>query len=319
MRRSRSVSCGEDSSGSILTCILPTPCSPGVAPPMERISRTARFIRVTRRSRRSNRYTPRTSRWVAAPSAVPWTTPARRILAKLALNSSSTLCTSHTATESSASKPPITVASCFQVAPLATGLVGNSRSIRHELPATSIKSSCSRVSGPSGEYKVGPCRAGFDDDQASIVGQLWYAARWCRPSMCPRQRCNSGWRAAAGFGNASPAPTFSRRSSYCNFAETLIGSFCSAPFFTAAPLSSVAARTKIVAAGVQLDGHPRECVGFNPRRQIDRIRSANPHGPIPANRLATTMVNRAIRIALNIADTSLAISGQDAAKGPNDA
>ena len=35
--------------------------TPGVAPPIERVSRTARFSRVTRWSRRSKRYTPRTS------------------------------------------------------------------------------------------------------------------------------------------------------------------------------------------------------------------------------------------------------------------
>ena len=199
----------------------------------------------------------------------------------------------------------MTVASWFQVAPLATGLAGSNWSTRHELPVTSIRSSCSRVSGPSGEYRMGRAAPDSHDDQATVVGELWreparvdFECALGTVVITNGQRLTV-WRIVAGIATRAAArriATSRRRSSAVSVRRRS---------FTAAPLSSVAARTRsLPPASNSMVTRVSALGSIRGERSMDSVvESARAE---PANRPATTIDKRAIRTALNIADTSLA-------------
>ena len=78
----------------------------------------------------------------------------------------------------------------------------------------------------------------------------------------------------AGFVSieASVVLPASRRSSYCNLAETLIGSFCSPPSLTVALLSSVTARTTSLPPASNSMVTRVSVFGSDARRKVDGIR-----------------------------------------------
>ena len=164
--------CGDESSGLTFIRSLATPSRPGVAPPIERFSLTARLKRVTRWSLRSNRYTPRTSISVVEPSAVPTTVPAMRTSAKSWLNLSRTFSTSAAATES------IERMRGHGVGVGGPGGVGGDGAIGQEaVDGERIAGDVDQVELFAFEQAVGggeaePAAGILGDDQAAVVGEL---------------------------------------------------------------------------------------------------------------------------------------------------